>query len=151
MRTVLFVCTGNTCRSPMAEAIARHSIDSGLLEEGIDLFVTSAGVDASAGSPPTNETLTVLSKLGIDHVGVSMPLSADLVKNADLILCMTSSHQIAAQEMLPHDSEDQNKIQLLDPEGDIEDPLGMGQTTYDELAQRFMQLIPQRLREVFVT
>ena len=52
--------------------------------------------------------------------------------------------------MLPSDSEDQKKIQLLDPEGDIEDPLGMDQASYDALARRFMQLIPQRLREVFV-
>ncbi len=135
----------------MAEAIARHSIDSGLLKEVNDLFIASAGVYASAGSPPTNEALTVLAKLGIEHAGVSTPLSADMVKNADLILCMTTSHQFAVQEMLPRDSEDQNKVQRLDPEGDIEDPLGMDQATYDELAHRFMLLIPQRLREVFVT
>ncbi len=135
----------------MAEAIARHSIDSGLLKEVNDLFIASAGVHASAGTPPTNEALTVLAKLGIEHVGVSTPLSADMIKNADLILCMTTSHQFAVQEMLPLDSGDQNKIQLLDPDGDIEDPLGMDQATYDELAHRFMQLIPQRLKEVFVT
>lgn len=134
----------------MAEAIARHCIDSGLLGQKIDLNVASAGIFAGSDSPPSNETLAVLSNLGIEYSGLSTPLSPDMVKNASLILCMTSSHQFAVQEMLSPDAEDKSKIQLLNPEGDFEDPLGMDQASYDELGRQFMLLIPKRLREVFV-
>ena len=55
METVLFVCSGNTCRSPMAEAIARHHLGRGLLGEERSIFVASAGVLAADGMPTSEE------------------------------------------------------------------------------------------------
>ena len=79
MHTILFVCTGNTCRSPMAEAIARSVLDDS------EIFVASAGVAAMDGAPTSEETLRALEAIGIEYEGRSTPLSADMIRKADLV------------------------------------------------------------------
>ncbi len=87
---LLFVCTGNTCRSPLAEVIARHLI----ADRGIpDVTVGSAGTSAWADSPASDGALLVALEHGLnlgDHR--SRPLAQELVSNAQLVLTMGPHH-----------------------------------------------------------
>ncbi|MDH3270490.1 MAG: low molecular weight protein arginine phosphatase [Gemmatimonadota bacterium] len=94
---LLFVCTGNTCRSPMAEAIARRRVD----ERGwTQVEVRSAGAAAFPGSPASDGAVRVAKARGLDLTShESTPLTAELVEEADLILTMTSSHLLRVIEL----------------------------------------------------
>lgn len=87
---ILFVCTGNTCRSPMAEAIARKvAIERGLH----DVEATSAGTSAHDGSPASDGTMLVGIERNLDLGShTAQTLSRDLVRDADLILAMAPHH-----------------------------------------------------------
>jgi protein-tyrosine-phosphatase len=94
---LLFVCTGNTCRSPMAMGIARR-----LLEERgwKHVAVRSAGIAAGVGSPASPQALTVAAERGLDlsdHLATA--LTPELVEWSDLILVMSESHAAAVQEL----------------------------------------------------
>lgn len=86
---LLFVCTGNTCRSPMAEAIARQLAD----ERALDVTASSAGTSAWDGAPASDGALLVALEEGLDlSMHRAQVLSRELVAAADLILVMSPHH-----------------------------------------------------------
>ena len=110
-----------------------------------EVFVASAGVAASEGAPTSPETCETLRRHGIEFEGHSNALTPEMIRNAHAILCMTKSHAELAEFLVEDDPESIARIEMLDPDRDLPDPIGQGQAVYDALADRLMKLLPDRL------
>ena len=137
-KTILLVCTGNSCRSVMAEALLRKMLkDKGIGEDKV--LVKSAGVSAPEGASPTKETIEVMWNLGIDVAEHrARRLSDDEIREADLILVMDKLHK---KEVIKRVPASRDKVLLLkeynNPKGDkdldIQDPIGRPIDVYQDV------------------
>ncbi len=100
MTSILVVCTGNICRSPMAEGLLRAALGARLAADAPE--VSSAGTMGLEGSGATPEGIEAASELGVDiHEHVARRLTAPMVAAADLLLCMASDHRVRVSEASP--------------------------------------------------
>jgi len=145
-RTILFICTGNICRSPMAEGLFRK-----LLAGRKDIRVTSAGVSAQRGQAASQHTIEVLRRMGIDLAQFrSQPLTEDLVAQATWIFAMTRSHLDTIHLLFPEAADKAFLVCEFDPELaattlDIPDPIGLGLDAYERTRDILNQALPSVL------
>lgn len=147
----LFVCTGNTCRSPMAEAMFRKFLadrlrcrEDELLDRGY--IIVSAGLAACQGAAASPEAVELLRRDGIDlNSHESQPVTEDLLLHCDRIITMTRNHRDAVLSAFPDLA---GQVRLLSSEGlDISDPMGAGINEYtrcrDEIASHLQKLLDE--------
>ena len=140
---IAVVCTGNTCRSPMAETLLREQIRQKFGSEDA-VRVLSAGVAAGAGSGASPQAVEVMGRRGLDLTGHSSQQLDDNVMNvADLVLTMTRGHRAAILAAWPNM---QQRVHTLRRDGgDITDPVGMPVETYEQCAQQIDDELAQWL------
>ncbi len=145
---ILFICTGNTCRSPMAEGLLKQiARDFNLLVQ-----VQSAGVAASFGSPASAHTDTILKNRGINHNHASQPVTMELVQWSDLILTMTESHKHVLCRQFPGVD---NKVftvnEFADDKGrDVTDPYGGSLENYRETERDLEAILNKIIKKIMM-
>jgi protein-tyrosine-phosphatase len=146
---ILFVCSGNTCRSPMAAAIGNAEIARRLRIPSAGeapVQALSAGVSAREGAPMTTEAKQALHEIGIPANGHrASNLTAELADQVEKIFCMTQAQRNAVVEIAPAAA---GKTLCLDPDGDVEDPMGSELGNYVDCARRIHSLVRLRFDEI---
>lgn len=147
--TVLFVCTGNTCRSPLAEAMARHAVaqrlgvaDDEVLAHG--LHFASVGTGTLAGMGASEGSMAVAAELGMDlSAHRSATFDSANAARASQVLCLASGHLRAVGAIAPALG---SRLQLLDPDGrDIRDPYGGSVEEYRVVRDQIAAAIEKRI------
>ena len=122
---ILFVCTGNTCRSPMASALARAA--------GVD--AQSAGLHAFPGAPASPQAIRAARLYGADLTGHrARMLDEAMLRDAEAVWVMTEAHEALLNTMFPQYA---RKVNVLWPP--IPDPFGGDDRTYEKCAGRLME------------
>jgi tRNA threonylcarbamoyl adenosine modification protein (Sua5/YciO/YrdC/YwlC family) len=152
-RRIGFCCTGNTCRSPMAEGLAKQELarrlglGDGAAPGGLARFgfaVSSMGVAAGFGAPASEHAVAVLSAEGYDlSHHRSSPATMDAILALDHLYCLTPGHQEALIAALPPGRA--GHVELLDPDGGaIPDPVGKSLAAYRACMEAIRALVLRR-------
>jgi len=150
--TIIFVCTANSCRSPMAEVLCKEMLAQrlgcGLNElEKRGYSVVSAGTAATWQMPASRQALAAMRRRGLDLSNhQSRPLTPGLVEDADAIFVMARHHAQSILQIIP---EADAKVHMLDPSGhDISDPVGASVETFVECAKAMERYLRHQIEKL---
>jgi len=149
----LFVCTGNTCRSPMAEGIFRKYLAEKLQCEVDQLDkmgykVSSAGILDLENSPASTEAIEACAAKGIDiKAHRNRALSQKLIEESDFIFGMSQMH---CERIIALSPEAASKCALLTKDKDIPDPIGQGQQVFNDCAELIEKAVKKRIGELVI-
>ena len=138
---ILFICTGNTCRSPMCEGYFRSLCEKARRN---DVSVVSAGVMADFNSAPSPNAVRTMERLGIDISGLrSMPLTPELLKKSDVIITMTPSHAQRIEAVMPEALSKTFNLMQFSSDGPpaVDDPFGGNESDYEECFRQMKEAL----------
>jgi ribose 5-phosphate isomerase B len=139
--TILFVCTGNTCRSSMAETIAKNKLDQ-LALNGVRVEIISAGTHACKGMPASRQAIQVMKERGLDlSHHQARQVTPELIEKADFIFTMTKGQKQFVLSLCPNAVD---KIAVLD----IADPFGGSLDIYRYCAYELEKALDTRIADV---
>ncbi|PTY00845.1 glycine hydroxymethyltransferase [Verrucomicrobia bacterium LW23] len=148
MKTVLFVCTGNICRSPMAHGLFQE------LVKGADFEVISAGIGAMTGQHPSPHSVDAMDEIGLDISMLrSKPITAEMVRRADYIFVMTYGHLDSMLLLFPYAAEKtfllrEFETHLPAMEREVSDPIGQSLDTYRYCRDQIREALPGILEHI---
>ncbi len=149
--SILMVCSGNTCRSPMAEAIGRRLLAErlGVREETLadmGFSVRSAGVNAAHGMGASAGAIEACRRRGLDlSRHVSRGLDIGMIHEADHIWVMCRHHYDSVTAMVPSAKD---RARLIGGEVEVDDPVGQPDDIYETCAARLAEFVSARLKEI---
>jgi protein-tyrosine-phosphatase len=146
-KKILFVCTGNTCRSPMAEGLLKKAAK----DNELPVEVQSAGLAAFAGVPPAPEAVEACREKGVDISShQTQPLSKTLVMESDLILTMTDKHKEMILKKMPALLDKVSLFSEFAGAGteDIEDPVGQTVEIYRKVLDQMQGYLAKSMEKL---
>lgn len=149
MKTILFVCTGNTCRSPMAVGLVGKT-----LGKKRNIEIKSAGVIAPNGLPASSNAVSVMKELDIDiSKHCTQPLTKELVGEAHLVFVMTQIHKLEVINFLEKHGKEVYLVREFDPEVhhanmDVADPIGKSIDVYRHCRDEINRCVPGLVKKI---